>query len=554
MALQAPNTNQQQQQATNPNMPVVSPTPSTGGAGGAGASGGAKGTANVPGVNTPAQPSASLAAYLQANAPQATTLANQIAPSLTNQITNANNQISQAEANYQAGLNNVATNQNVLNEVTNAPASLNATDQSTYQQMVNAQTTAPSIANTFETSSYYQPLSTAVQNVQQNTALWNNAANVPTITAALSPFETAGTTTGNMTLDALLLGETPSAYNTISQAIAPAATLPTTLNTATTASDQALQNTIAQDTAATQAATAAGNQYVTNLTNTLNQTVATAQAAAAQGNTTLLNDLMNQSLTPTDEAALGITNTQWQQLQAQLNLAQNPQTVISNGAAQYQGQTPTTPVNLATYLTQLNPQGSITAANVATPDQYANLAALQQLMGNAAPGNVPLQASNASLASTAPANLNSFNYNSALTGTQQTAQTAKAMEQAYVNAIQAGSDQSHALAAAQNVAENQALAGEVTVGASGAVGGALAGGALAGAAGADTAASLGMIGAGGLAGAPETLGISLVAAAVAMLVVALVPGAAQWIGRNEGAIANGFEDFGNDIVSFFSGW
>jgi hypothetical protein len=45
----------------------------------------------------------------------------------------------------------------------------------------------------------------------------------------------------------------------------------------------------------------------------------------------------------------------------------------------------------------------------------------------------------------------------------------------------------------------------------------------------------------------------LIGAAVGILAATFIPGAAQWIGRNEGAIMDGFEDFGNDIVSIFSG-
>ena len=527
--------------ATNQSAPV-----SSGGAGIAGTA--TKPSANTPGVNVPAQPSAQLSAYLNANAPQAQGMAQQIASNVSGQVSNATSQILPAVNTYTGQLTNVPTNATVNQEVANSPSSLSAADQATYEQELAAANNTPNSAATFETTQPYANLASEIQNAVNNANVWNVGNNPNTISTALQPFESPGTTQGDSTLDALLLSQTPEAAQTLQTAAQGAQTAQSQLASGASTADTALQNAIAQDQAATQAATQAGNEYVTNLTNYLNQTVATAQAAALQGNDSILKDLQNNTLTPADQAILGISNDQLAGLENQLQLAETPQNVISQGAGQYAGQTPTQQINLLAYLNQQDPNAVITDANTATAQNYADVAALQNMMGSATP-NTPITSSTASQAGTAPTALgiNSFNTTGALDAAINASANDRAIEQTYLNEIQNGSDQAHALAAAQNVAKNETEAGLATAGILGGGVGALGGmGGAALAEGLGSGEGVGMLGAGLAAGG--------VGAAVALLAVALIPGAAQWIGVNEGAIANGFEDFGNDIVSFFSGW
>ena len=527
--------------ATNQSAPV-----SSGGAGIAGTA--TKPSANTPGVNVPAQPSAQLSAYLNANAPQAQGMAQQIASNVSGQVSNATSQILPAVNTYTGQLTNVPTNATVNQEVANSPSSLSAADQATYEQELAAANNTPNSAATFETTQPYANLASEIQNAVNNANVWNVGNNPNTISTALQPFESPGTTQGDSTLDALLLSQTPEAAQTLQTAAQGAQTAQSQLASGASTADTALQNAIAQDQAATQAATQAGNEYVTNLTNYLNQTVATAQAAALQGNDSILNDLQNNTLTPADQAILGISNDQLAGLENQLQLAETPQNVISQGGGQYSGQTPTQQINLLAYLNQQDPNAVITDANTATAQNYADVAALQNMMGSATP-NTPITSSTASQAGTAPTALgiNSFNTTGALDAAINASTNDRAIEQTYLNEIQNGSDEAHALAAAENVAQNQVVAGEATAGILGGGVGALAGmGGAALASGLGSGAGVGMLGAGLAAGG--------IGAAVALLAVALIPGAAKWIGVNEGAIADGFEDFGNDIVSFFSGW
>ena len=480
--------------------------------GGAGAAGTAtKPAANTPGVNVPQQPSAALSAYLNANQPQATALAGQIAGSVGNQVNTAQQAVLPAVNTYTGQLTNVPTNAAVNQEVQTAPSQMSAADQATYEQELAAANNAPNSAGTFETTAPYQSLTSQIQSAVEQANLWNVGNDPATIASQMAPFETNNASTGDTTLDAILLSQTPAAAQTLQAAAAPAANLQSYLNTEAGAADTALQNSIASDQATTQAATQASDQYVSNLTTTLNNAVATAQAAALQGNDSILQDLQNNTLTPADQATLGITNDQLAGLETQLQLAETPQAVISQGAGQYEGNAPTQNINLLAYLNQQDPNAAITAANTATPQEYSDLAALENMMGSEAPQNVPLQAANASQAGTAPTvlGINSFNTTGALNAAINAAATDKSVEQAYLNALQSGSDQSHAEAAAQNVASNEELAGDIT--------------------------------------APLVTGIL-----PGLLIDALVPGAAQWIGRNEDAIANGFEDFGNDIARIFS--
>jgi hypothetical protein len=526
-------------------------------AGGAGAA--AKSTkpaASTPGVNVPAQPSAQLSAYLSANQPQASNLAGNIATSIGNDVNATAGAIQPAVNTYTGNLYSVPTDQGVNQAVTSSPSSLTPEQQATYKEQLGASAKAPNSANTFETTQPYQDLTSSIQKSVEQANLWNAGNDVSKISPVLQPFEGPQTTPGDTTLDALLLSQTPEAVSKLQAATAPVANLQTQLDTGAAQANTALQNAIAQDTATTNAVTNAGNAYVQNLTAYLNGAVSKAQDEAAKGNATILTDLQNQTLTPAEQATLGVTNDQWGTLKEQLTLAQTPQTVQSGGLRQYSAQTPTVPIDLTQYLTQQNPNAAITATNTATAKDYADLAALQSMMGTAAPGNVPINTANASQAGTAPKGLSTLDYTSATETAKQTANMEKSAEQAYVDALQNGSDVKHAALVAQNVAINQATAGIATAGVAGAVGGGVLGAGMAGAASAAAADSAisGGIALAGLAGAPETLGISLVVAAVAMAAVTFIPGAAQWIGQQESAIADAFSDFGNDVADFFSGW
>ena len=383
----------------------VAPTPVSGQApissGGAGVGGSTKPAAGTPGVNVPAQPSAQLSAYLNANQPQSTAFGSNVASTLAGQTAAAGNAINPAVNAYTGQLYTVPTDTTVNQQVATAPSGLTSDQTQTFQTELGASQNAPNSANTFESTSPYQDLTTGIQNAVEQANLWNSGNSVPNLTTALAPFESSNATAGGTTLDALLLSQTPGAYSQIQNAVAPAANLQGQLQTATGQADTALQGAIQQDNAATAAAQAAPQTYASNLTSYLTNAVNQATQGDTAQNQQILSDLTANTPTQAELQILGVTPDQW--------------TMLSNemaGASQAG-----LPIDLATYLSQTQP--NVTDQNIATPTQYADVAALQSILGGNTP-SMPITATTANEAGTAPTNLNSFN----LLGANQAADVA----------------------------------------------------------------------------------------------------------------------------------
>jgi hypothetical protein len=342
--------------AVNPGTPGTQQPVQTGGAGGAGAVG-AKAAPAVAGVNTPLKPSVSLSDYLANNQGQTNQLAGTIANNLTQQGTAAQNAINGAVNTYTQGVAPITSDQNLISQITSSPSAVaaNPTEAQEFNAQYNAGTNAPSVANTFESSVPYQSLSQQVQTAVNNAALWNQGNNISNIQTAVQPLET-NPTAGNTTLDSLLLAQTPGAYNQIQAAAAPIAALPTALTTGASTADQALQSAIATDTATGQATQSAVNQFVTNLNAQLAQGVITQQQAENAYNNAV------SSL----QGGLSPLQADLQQAEAQAGIT------IANPLSQYENMKALSEVP--------------TAADTATAQNYADVSALQQLLGNSAYG------------------------------------------------------------------------------------------------------------------------------------------------------------------------
>ena len=382
--------------AESPQVPATTAQQAPISAGGAGAAGVTKTSAAAPGQNVPAQPSAQLSAYLGANQPQATQFAGQIAAPLAAQTQAAGAAIQPAVNTYTGNLYTVPTNAELNQQVATAPSTLTPEQTAAYQTELGAAAKVPNSASTFETTAPYQSLAQSVQEAVNQANLWNSGNSVANLTTALAPYETPAATTGDRTLDALLVSQTPGAYGQITQAVAPAATLQDQLTAGTTAADQALQAAISQDVGATAAAQAAPQTYASNLTSYLQNAVNTATQGDTAQNAQILSDLVANTPTQADLNILGVTPDQWAALSSDM------------AAASAAGM----PINLSQYLTQTAP--NVTAANVATPTQYADVAALQSILGGNAPVE-PITATTAGEAGTAPtaAAMNQFNLKSA---------------------------------------------------------------------------------------------------------------------------------------------
>jgi hypothetical protein len=389
--------------------------------GGTGLGGATKQSASTPGQNIPAQPSAQLSAYLNANQPQATQFAGNIATQAGQQTQAAANAIQPAVNTYTGQLY-TAPNDPALNaQVASSPSSLTPAQQQEYKQEISASSQPPNAANTFETSAPYQSIAQNVQNAVEQQNLWNSGNNPANLSTALHPYESPNATSGDTTLDALLLSQSPGAYSQIQQAVSPASQLQSQLTAGTNQADKALQNAIATDTAATPAAQAAAQTYANNLTQYLNNQVTQAQAAGNTNNAQILKDVQSGNLSPADLSALGITAAQYQTLQNELSAPLTQPIVVppiaipgwpsEQGATQVFGTLPNA-ISLTQYLNQTNPS-TINAANEATAQNYADVAALQSLLGGNAP-ILPITSTTANEAGTAPQNLSSFNITQAL--------------------------------------------------------------------------------------------------------------------------------------------
>lgn len=380
-------------------------------AGGAGIGGATKQAASAPGVNVPAQPSAQLSSYLAANQPQTTAFAGNIANTVGQQTQAAGAAIQPAVNVYSGQQYTVPTDAAVNSQVATAPSALTPDQTQTFQTELAAGANAPNSANTFESTPAYQGIASNIQNAVEQANLWNSGNNVANLSTALTPFEGGNQTSGDTTLDALLLSGTPGAYKQITDAVAPAANLPGQLTAGTTAADQALQTAIAQDQATTAAATAAPQTYASNLNTYLQTGVNNATTGGAATNARILQDLTANTPTQADLTALGISAADWATLSNEMAGA------ASAGV----------PISLAAYLSQTTP-GGVTPANLASSTQYSDVAALQNILGGNAPVE-PISNVTANQAGTAPTSFNKFNLSDAEKAASNNA-TVKALEQA----------------------------------------------------------------------------------------------------------------------------
>jgi hypothetical protein len=415
----------------------------------------------------------SLNQYLTANQGQAAPLAQKVTTGINNQYNNLNTQGNAAlgAINNQiaAGAAPNATDANsIIAQETANPSSFTSTpaNVTSFQNLLNASYGGPTSA---ESTNTYQNQQNAV-----NSAISAGQNAVGTEAGRenlLSQNETAPTT-GVTALNSAILSQDPNALGSIENAYAPFSGLLNNLQTgAGTANTQ-----IAQEQGQAAQAQQASNQAINNQINTLNTGVTgeltAAQQAATTQNAQIKSDLAAGTPTPADLQALGMTPTQWSSLSAADKAAATAQVVTAGGGGEATASSGTTTIDPTQFLTQQNPNNAITAANIATPQDYANAQAFQTLlqgMNTQAPATI-INPTTVSQAGTAPTNLNQYNYQTALNTATSTKADEVAAAQAYVNAIQSGMDENHAQQVAADAAktaqyENNAAAASTIVGA-----------------------------------------------------------------------------------------
>jgi trimeric autotransporter adhesin len=424
------------------------------GGGGTAGSGSAQGAVSG-GANAGGQ-FATLNDYTSVNAPAAQTLANQVTAPIQNQYSN----LESGNTSTEAGINQAITSgytpyQDLSSQV--APQNVvsfanNPTNVSNFQGQANDVYKGPS---SIEGNSAYQ---TQLGNVNNAITSGNNLTqSTEGQNQLLKNVETAVPNNPGVTaLNEAILTQNPNYEAQVSNAYQPFQNLVGELQSYAPTGNAAIATGKQQAGQASTEANNAINQAVTGLNTNVNQALASAQGTATAQNNQVSADLAAGKPTAADLANLGITSDQWNSLSAADKAAATPQ-LITSANGQFGANTGTANISNANYLTQGNPTTAITAANVATPEQYAQSNAYNTLIGgiNASTPPPVLNQITAGQAGTAPTNLNTFNYQNALTTAQQTGQQEVAAAQAYVAALQGGADEAHAQAAAANAQKNE---------------------------------------------------------------------------------------------------
>ena len=371
-----------------------------------------------------------VAAYLNANQSGGAQLGSQVASNLTNQYDTLNNNINSSNTAFNNSVSAGYTpeNQQLIAQAAADPTGFTSGDNGTantsaYQSQLNDTYAGPTswddTTNAAGTvTPGYGTLQGQVQTGQQQAGLINSQGGQQELVSGVENNPTAGISG----LDALLLGGNAGAVQQVQAAAAPFAPL---TNTLTNLNDTANTNILNAQTAAQQTATDALNAFTgangTNaqLTNAINNAVTNAQTGANNTNNDLSTLLTNLgAATPQQLQELGITQDQYNQLQQLNTILTNPNSAGAgkqysiNGNAISTTAAPQT-IDYTKYLTPEN-TGMINASTVATPAQYQELQAIQNLIGANNTTGVPINVNNSSYAGTAPTGA-TFDYNDAMT-------------------------------------------------------------------------------------------------------------------------------------------
>ena len=416
----------QNQDQNNPQNPTNQPM--TGGAGGAGAATGtgAAGTSQVQQNTAPQSGSGyvDVSSYLNANQQGGQDLGQKVASNLTNTYNTTMGDINTSAqgATKAANTGYVPENTQLIQQVAaNPTAAVSNPDLvSGFQGQLNNTYTGPS------NWADYGTLQGKVSQAQQTGNLINTpgGANVLTqqVEQQLNPGQTGQ---GINALDTLLLMGNPNAVQSVQTAATPFQGLGTYLDTQNTGVTNAIdtgRTNAAQSAQDALSAFTGGNGTLTNLNTTLNTAGNTALTNAQSQYAQVQQDFSNAAasgdwskVSPTTIQALGLTPEQWKGLSDAQKWVATSEWVGSSNPGNGSAWSPTTNVDLSQYLSGAAPTASAyNAGTVATPEQYAEMAAINQLLGTKAPlQGEAINPLNASLAATAPKNVANFSYDPA---------------------------------------------------------------------------------------------------------------------------------------------
>ncbi len=376
--------------------------------------------------------------YVNANKQQTAKLANDVGGLVTNYGTEARSALGQGQEKFNKDVtdNTVNLDQRVFNQAATDATQVanNQADLTTFQGMRDAEYKGPA---SLETSEYYQPINQAFNTAQTASENTQTDAGQRTLLGQLQQKQRGKVNQGALDFNTALLQGDLDARSILDQAKQSNADLPSILEAAK-ADALARAKAAGDTTKATRDAIEAkfsGDQGVQSLLQKdIDGRVQAAVKQSGQDAATVMDALKNNAaLTDQQLKLLGMTKEQYNQLKGDIGYYNS-----TWGKSQFQDLTP--------YATVQNPETQITGQNLATADEYARYAALNELMGT---NNNYLN--DPSLAGTANTDAVDFNFG----GINQNVQGA-------INASKAADAQraAEAAAARQRQAEADARAAE----------------------------------------------------------------------------------------------
>lgn len=348
--------------------------------GGSAGSGGGAQAGSAPSVGTSTQfgsNASRLSDYLSANKDQVQGMANNIAGGLGSQYQGVKGNIDQAGQNFANTVQQGFTpyNKDVISGVSNDPTNFakDPNNVKAFQGQLNDKYTGPS---SFEGSQQYGGVQEGITNAVQQAGLLNSPAGLSTY---LQNNIENNATPGQNTLDTVLLQGNQPAYQQVQDAAKPFSGLQDYLKSIGQPLNQSVQAAQAAAPMAAQEAQAALSGRTSGLSNAINTGVTGAEAQRTAYNKSLSDFLGNVSSGDQflDQLAQG----------------------AGKSRSAYAPSVRDTYFPIISANSPLNTP--ISASNYATPEQYAEASALQQLSGNNLTG-LPISQDTLSQAGTAP--------------------------------------------------------------------------------------------------------------------------------------------------------
>ncbi|NJO18789.1 MAG: hypothetical protein HC838_00195 [Spirulinaceae cyanobacterium RM2_2_10] len=373
------NDQDEEQQATDPNAPaVVAPGGESGtisGQGSAGSNSGAAAAAETPAATgAPGGPNqfVGIKEYLNANKPQTAKLTSDVSSYVNDLGNQARSQLETGQKGFNQAVerNTVALNQDLLNQAVNDPTAI-AKDQAKLQDFKTQRDASYKGPNSFDQSDFFQPVNQAVQKATQASANTATESGQRDLLAQVQNAKKGRVNQGALAFDASLLQSDPNSKTMLAKTRDSLKDIPEKL---TAAQQSALEKATqaGKTTDATKAAiqgafsgpNGAQSTLEKNIQNRANSAVNQSKEQAAQ-----TFEFLKSGATPNDAQLelLDISRDQWNQLTGDRSYLQN-----TYGVNPYQ--------DLSVYGELKNPETQINAQNIATADDYARYAALNQLM------------------------------------------------------------------------------------------------------------------------------------------------------------------------------